>query len=96
MAVLGEFTANAVVHGRSELYLLMILSDQHLALSIRDCGEIRPPSEEPALADDEHGRGLLMVDVLAERWEAENTELGWCSTAWLAVPAPVQRDVAKT
>jgi len=86
MAVLGEFTANAVVHGRSELRVLLTLSDRCLTLYVRDSGELRPASREPALPDDEHGRGLLMVDVLAKRWEAVGTALGWRCTAWLQVP----------
>jgi anti-sigma regulatory factor (Ser/Thr protein kinase) len=86
MAILGELTANAVVHGRSELHVLMTLSDRCLTLYVRDSGEMRTASRESALPDDEHGRGLLMVDVLAERWEAVSTALGWRCTAWLQVP----------
>ncbi|MET8247802.1 ATP-binding protein [Streptomyces sp. NPDC005202] len=47
MAVLGEFTANAVVHGRSELYVLMSVSDRCLTLSVRDSGEVRPRKSPP-------------------------------------------------
>ncbi|ELS51082.1 hypothetical protein STVIR_7958 [Streptomyces viridochromogenes Tue57] len=84
--VLGEFAANAVVHGRSELYVLMTLSDGYVTLAVRDGGESRPTADETLLADDEHGRGLLMVDGLAERWEAVSTPLGWRCTARLRAP----------
>ncbi|MFF7702824.1 ATP-binding protein [Streptomyces lydicus] len=88
MSVLGEFTANAVVHGRSELCVLMTLSDECLTLSVRDSGEPRPGTDGTDPADDEHGRGLLMVGMLAERWSAVETASGWRCTAWLVAPDP--------
>jgi anti-sigma regulatory factor (Ser/Thr protein kinase) len=95
MTVLGEFTANAVVHGRSELHVLMTLSDHYLMLSVIDSGEACPNTDTTSPADDERGRGLLMVDDLAEHWEAVGTALGWRSSAWLALLDPVHPDAAR-
>ncbi|MBM9618791.1 ATP-binding protein [Streptomyces zhihengii] len=73
--IVGELAANAVTHGRVpgrdfEL-VLSRTPGAVLRIEVSDArGELRPSTRPPvpdALA--ESGRGLLLVDALADRWE---------------------------
>ncbi|MFI9106651.1 ATP-binding protein [Streptomyces fildesensis] len=73
--VVAELAANAVTHGRvpgRDFELRLALSEAMLRIEVSDtCTECRPPapgevSPPPALADS--GRGLLLVEALADRW----------------------------
>ncbi|MFJ1652383.1 ATP-binding protein [Streptomyces sp. NPDC088337] len=75
--IVGELAANAVTHGRVpgrdfELRLTHT-PDVLLSIEVSDTrGERRPPAREEATAPaplDETGRGLFLVDALADRWE---------------------------
>ncbi|MFD5469478.1 ATP-binding protein [Streptomyces sp. NPDC127105] len=75
--IVGELAANAVTHGRVpgrdfELRLTHT-PDVLLRIEVSDTrGERRPPAREEAAAPaplDETGRGLFLVDALADRWE---------------------------
>ncbi|MDI3389112.1 ATP-binding protein [Streptomyces sp. B-S-A8] len=78
--VVAELAANAVTHGRVpgrdfELCLTLV-PHRTLAVEVSDArGERRPPSPgalvpEQDLADG--GRGLALVDALADRWEVRD------------------------
>jgi anti-sigma regulatory factor (Ser/Thr protein kinase) len=74
--VITELASNAVTHavpsaaaGAPEVRLGLALDRDHLMLTVSDPGDNAPvfsPSGDPALA--EHGRGLCIVDALAEEW----------------------------
>ncbi|WP_460037202.1 ATP-binding protein [Streptomyces cavourensis] len=79
--IIGELAANAVTHGRVpgcdfELRLTHVPGDREahgvLRIEVSDTRtECRPPGpgEIAAPADgDDRGRGLLIVDALADRW----------------------------
>ncbi|MFD4987869.1 ATP-binding protein [Streptomyces sp. NPDC058374] len=77
--LVAELAANAVTHGRvpgRDFELVLSLSAALLRIAVSDArGERRPPwpgaRPEPApLADT--GRGLLLVDALAARWEVRD------------------------
>ena len=74
--VITELAANAVAHGvpqapsgDPEVWLGLLLDPAHLVLSVSDPGD-NPleylPGDDSALL--EHGRGLCIVDSLAEEW----------------------------
>lgn len=79
--VITELAANAVAHavlrpaadGTAEVWLGLSLGPSHLLVTVSDPGD-EPPAYTPT--DDcslrEHGRGLYIVDALAEEW-------GWTS-----------------
>ncbi|MFD7276012.1 ATP-binding protein [Streptomyces sp. NPDC059862] len=76
-AIVAELAANAVTHGRVpgrdfELRLAHI-PDVLLRIEVSDTrAESRPPGHGEARHPaplDESGRGLLLVDALADRWE---------------------------
>lgn len=85
--VVAELCANAVLHGR------VAGQDFHLAVRLRVDGVIRievadarrervPVVAQAGAGDAESGRGLLLVEALAERWGvAERRGAGkivWC------------------
>ncbi|BCL29668.1 ATP-binding protein [Streptomyces aurantiacus] len=90
--VVGELAANAVQHGRSlgrDFQLGLALDEMSglVRIEVADAAAgKRPPATPPSPhPDDESGRGLLLVDVLAVRW-------GWTprhpvgKTVWAEVP----------
>ena len=73
--VVGELAANAVQHGRvpgREFGLRLVLdrAARVLRVEVADAASAkRLPTAAPSSSPDgESGRGLLLVDVLAERW----------------------------
>jgi anti-sigma regulatory factor (Ser/Thr protein kinase) len=74
--VVAELAANAVTHGRvpgRDFELRLSLPTGSIRVEVSDTrtdprppapGDVRPP--HPL---DEHGRGLVLVDALADRWE---------------------------
>ena len=81
---LSELVTNAIVHagGRSELRATL---DTALTVSVRDHGGQAPD----AAPDDDpdplrvHGRGLQLVEALADRWGSERDALG--TSVWFAL-----------
>jgi anti-sigma regulatory factor (Ser/Thr protein kinase) len=79
--VITELAANAVAHavlrpaasGVAEVWLGLSLDPAHLLVTVSDPGD-EPPAYTPAdvTALREHGRGLYIVDALAQEW-------GWTS-----------------
>ncbi|GGZ81391.1 ATP-binding protein [Streptomyces bluensis] len=73
--VVAELTANAVQHGRVPgrdfgLRLALDEASDLIRIEVADAAAAkRPPAAPPSsYPDGESGRGLLLVDVLAERW----------------------------
>ncbi|MCX4854651.1 ATP-binding protein [Streptomyces canus] len=79
--VITELAANAVAHavlrpaagGAAEVWLGLSLDPAHLLVTVSDPAD-EPPAYTPADVTDlrEHGRGLYIVDALAQEW-------GWTS-----------------
>jgi len=74
--IVAELAANAVTHGRvpgRDFELRLALVTGSIRVEVTDTRtEARPPApgavrNPPSL--DEHGRGLVLVDALADRWE---------------------------
>lgn len=78
---LSELVTNAVIHTYAPAEVRVVLEDGVLTTSVRDGGPGRPRT--PGGHDDPlrvHGRGLELVDVLADRWGSEIDAVG--STMW--------------
>ncbi|MEO3767828.1 ATP-binding protein [Streptomyces sp. B8F3] len=74
-AVVAELAANAVTHGRvpgRDFELRLSLLGQSIRIEVSDALGRRPPGPEQVGAmpvpEGESGRGLLLVDMLADRW----------------------------
>ncbi|MCX4907554.1 ATP-binding protein [Streptomyces sp. NBC_00878] len=90
--VVGELAANAVQHGRVPgrdfgLRLVLDAAAGLVRIEVADAASAkRPPMAPPSsYPEDESGRGLLLVDVLAVRWGSEpRRPVG--KTVWAEVP----------
>ena len=98
--VVGELAANAVTHGRVQgrgfRLTIGVEAPDILRIEVVDPrGDRRPLARSTAGADDEAGRGLLIVDALAVRWGcgpwAPSGKVVW---AEIALPHSVVTDVA--
>jgi hypothetical protein len=90
--VISELVTNAIVHTASSRVVCELHDhDDMVRIAVRDegCapGEPRPSPQRP---DEEHGRGLLLVDALCRAWGAQEHGLGllvWAELARQAGPA---------
>ena len=93
--IVAELAANAVTHGRVQgrgfrLTLTVEASDTLRVEVVDPRGDRRPLARRTPSPTDETGRGLLLVDALAARWDSEPwPPSGKAVWALLALPCPV-------
>ncbi|MEU9043735.1 MULTISPECIES: ATP-binding protein [unclassified Kitasatospora] len=90
--LLGELFANAVQHCDAPADRLIevrfALVGSRLRIEVHDAGTGRPALNSPA-PEDEHGRGLFLVNELAERWGCCPRSGGIGKFVWaLVAPSP--------
>ncbi|MCW5249385.1 MULTISPECIES: ATP-binding protein [unclassified Streptomyces] len=71
--VVSELVTNAIVHTASAHIVCELHDDDDLVrIAVRDegCAPGRPQPSADRQPEDEHGRGLLLVDALCEAWGA--------------------------
>ncbi|MEE1943307.1 ATP-binding protein [Streptomyces sp. TRM 70361] len=78
-SIVAELTANAATHGRvpgRDFELRLGLGPRTLLIDVSDArGGCRPAAGVPAPPPDaDGGRGLLLVEALADRWEVRDRE----------------------
>jgi anti-sigma regulatory factor (Ser/Thr protein kinase) len=78
-----ELTTNAVVHAHSPIRLTVEPHDDHVRVEVRDDDPCPPPPPREPDADATSGRGLWLVDALANRWGVNHNERG--KTIWFEV-----------
>lgn len=94
--LVAELAANAVRHGRLpgrdfSLRLAFEAPAGLIRIEVSDASPVRPPTESPTPAlDDESGRGLLLVDILATRW-GTTPRLPLGKTVWAEVAVAPMR-----
>lgn len=66
--IVSELVTNAVRYGHGPVDLAIALTDEMLRISVSDGGPCLPVPRE-AGPGDQSGRGLLIVEALAESWE---------------------------
>ncbi len=87
--LLSELVTNAIIHTDAAAEVRVVLDEGELTVTVRDQG--RPGDDAAAEPDEDddplrvHGRGLQLVDALAERWGSERDAVG--TTVWFALPA---------
>ncbi|WP_454328036.1 ATP-binding protein [Streptomyces glaucescens] len=84
--VVSELVTNAIVHTASDVVVCELHDGAELVrIAVRDqgCapGELSPSPQRP---DEEHGRGLLLVDALSHAWGAQ--EHGPGLLVWAELP----------
>jgi len=87
--VTSELVTNAVMHARTAMTVTLRLVDNRLHVAVRD-GDPRP-MQRPAPGNaggpqDEHGRGLLLLDAMTDSWGCNPTADGKVVWASIAVP----------
>jgi anti-sigma regulatory factor (Ser/Thr protein kinase) len=78
-----ELVTNALVHGRPPVQLRVRRSGSRAVLEVHDYARVLPQLRHPGMLE-EHGRGLQLVEALAERWGTRPTSAGkwtWCDIA---------------
>ncbi|WP_240661189.1 MULTISPECIES: ATP-binding protein [unclassified Streptomyces] len=92
--VVAELAANAVTHGRvpgRDFRLAFSMVDHTLRIEVTDTRSDRLPRRQQTAPDAESGRGLLLVDSLADRWGVSEDRFPR-KTVWaelrLAAPEP--------
>ncbi|MFE6750952.1 ATP-binding protein [Kitasatospora purpeofusca] len=90
LLVVAELAANAITHGRVpgrgfELHISLTTTVRRgatLRIEVSDCRGDRLPVLPPACATDgQSGRGLVLIDALADRWGTELREPN-AKTVW--------------
>jgi anti-sigma regulatory factor (Ser/Thr protein kinase)/PAS domain-containing protein len=78
--LVSELVTNALLHGRPPIELRLRSTAEHLFLEVRDHATYLPRRLR-ATPEDEHGRGLQLVALLADRWGTRPVPEGkavWC------------------
>lgn len=85
--IVSELLTNVVLHGRDdfepEAMIKLIVIETRLRIEVHDASPL-VPVQRAASDNEERGRGLMIVDTLADRWGWEPTADGkfvWCELA---------------
>jgi DNA-binding response OmpR family regulator len=81
--VASELVTNAFVHVQSDCELTVELRGDLLRIEVADHGRSTPDLQDTTL-DDEHGRGLLLVNALCAAWGSEPRDDG--KVVWAELP----------
>jgi anti-sigma regulatory factor (Ser/Thr protein kinase) len=79
--IVSELYANALLHGRPPISLSLRAEGHTLRGEITDHGRMRTPTDHTGIYD-EHGRGLTIVDALADNWGVAPTRNRPGTTIW--------------
>ncbi|WP_217132608.1 ATP-binding protein [Streptomyces sp. AC558_RSS880] len=90
LLAVSELVTNAHVHARSSAQLVMSWDSRCLHISVHDRSATLPAPREPS-AERVGGRGMLLVDALADTWEARPCPHGKTVTACFRLPEGARR-----
>ena len=88
--IVSELATNSVTHANSAFTLRLVPDAASLRIEITDEAGDLPRKRTPNL-DEPFGRGLQIVDSLAENWGVGLSSEGG-KTIWVVVPVPVDAD----
>ncbi|MFE7208972.1 ATP-binding protein [Streptomyces sp. NPDC057611] len=93
MLLLSELMTNAYRHAKApgrEIRARCVLSEEgRLRISVTDANDTLPAPREASL-EDESGRGLTLVETLADDWGAEHREAGIGKSVWFELASDPQ------
>jgi anti-sigma regulatory factor (Ser/Thr protein kinase) len=81
--MISELVTNAVLYGSGPIDVELHREGDILKVSVTDRGTGRPLLRNPQ-ASDPHGRGLLVVQSLADDWGIDEHDSG--KTVWFTLP----------
>ncbi|MEU7136272.1 ATP-binding protein [Streptomyces sp. NPDC046261] len=88
--LLSELVTNAIVHvpeGAGDVELVISRTPDHLLAQVSDAGGCLPLCAE-AGPDSENGRGMWLVEQIADRWGHHASGTGTGKTVWFALSLP--------
>jgi PAS domain S-box-containing protein len=83
--VTSELVTNAMVHGGAPVDLRLQRTGTRVVLEVRDDAASSLPRPQDPDDDDEHGRGLRIVETLSDEWGMRTTDRGkcvWSARTW--------------
>jgi anti-sigma regulatory factor (Ser/Thr protein kinase) len=89
--LVSELTTNAIVYGAAPIEVRLRRTVRHLVVEVYDAATYLPRRMRPT-PDDEHGRGLQLVALLADRWGTRPTEHGKAVWCLISMAADAERD----
>lgn len=87
LLTVSELVTNAHRHAHSSAQLIMTWDQQCLHISVHDTSAALPAPRRPS-TERLGGRGMLLVDALADEWEAHPCRHGKTVTACFLGPGP--------
>jgi anti-sigma regulatory factor (Ser/Thr protein kinase) len=81
LLLVSELVSNAIVHARGNVGINAQQVGSSLRVEVRDSSSTLPAVQVGAL-DDVSGRGLHLVERLADRWGSRRLELDEGKTVW--------------
>jgi anti-sigma regulatory factor (Ser/Thr protein kinase) len=82
---LSELVTNAVLHARTGVRVELDAGQTRLLVLVSDAGTHGIPEARPAEPTDNRGRGLSVVEAIADGWGSEQTSHGltvWFEVGW--------------
>lgn len=93
MLLISELVTNAVVHtGCPAVLRMLFAAEGGVRVEVADASD-RPPQPRHAAGSDTNGRGLELVDGLADRWGWQVEGVGksiWCEVDRVVPESPVR------
>lgn len=86
-----ELVANVVLHVGAPMTVRVSRGPERMRVEIEDPSVELPTVHHPDVAD-EHGRGVLLVDQLADEWGAEAWPDGSGKTVWFELDVTTATD----
>ncbi|MEU7412013.1 ATP-binding protein [Streptomyces sp. NPDC042638] len=81
----SELVTNALLHTDDDAVLTAVVEPGGLRVEVRDFVARRPEPYAPVTDDDTHGRGLLLVQSLADTWGVRSHGVG--KSVWFELGA---------
>lgn len=81
--VVDELVANAIVHAKTEFRVILDRLRTGIRITVQD-QSVRPPEKQSPDPLDESGRGLILIDHVADDWGHHLNGEGKC--VWAEVP----------
>jgi hypothetical protein len=91
--VVTEMVNNVVAHARTPMIVLLALRQDAMAVAVRDGSNTVPKFTGPVPATSYGGRGLLLIDSVADRWGSLRLETG--KVVWAILQHPDERLLAQ-
>jgi PAS domain S-box-containing protein len=88
--VTSELVTNAMVHGGAPVDVRLQRTGTRVVLEVQDDAASSLPRPQDPDDDDEHGRGLRIVETLSDEWGMRTTERGkcvWSARTWTSAAA---------